>query len=179
MTPECGRCGSKSNAHVNGVGRQCLMCGQEHGQAAQDAAFVAGVDAEAQDQVKDARVMNVRSASRALQISYTTLLQWVHLGALPATPYDPRRPRRGRLVRIVDIRELINEKTLVVCLECGSTTRRTFLPGGVRRLFCPPPARCSSQWHERHRARRAEHNDDGLHNCGRSGEGGGGGGPGE
>ena len=25
MTPECGRCGSKAIAHVNGLGRQCLM----------------------------------------------------------------------------------------------------------------------------------------------------------
>ena len=152
MTPECGRCGSKSIAHVNGVGRQCLMCGQEHGQSAQDAAFVAGVDA---DQVKDARVMNLRSASRALEIPYTTLLQWVRLGALPATPWDPLRSRRGRIVRLADVLEIIASKMRVTCAECGATTFRTFLPRGVPRRFCPPPAKCSSQWHERHRERRS------------------------
>ena len=46
MTPACGRCGARAIAHVNGVGRQCLMCGEEHAQDDRGGAVAVEVDAE-------------------------------------------------------------------------------------------------------------------------------------
>ena len=164
MTPTCGRCGSRAVAHINGVGRQCLMCGEEHAQEGRAAACVVEVDADdAQDQ-ENAALMSVRAASKALTLPYKTLLRWGLTGELPATDWDPRQSRRGRLVRLVDVRALVNEKKLVECAECGKSTWREQLPKGKQRRFCPPPARCASLWHSRHRVRPGLHNGMGIHN---------------
>ena len=99
MTPECSRCGSKSIAHVNGVGRQCLMCGEEHAQEGQDAALAMKVAAVAiQERWRSDLVMTARAAAAAARVRYKLVLQWVRGGELPSTDWNPRQSRRGRRV---------------------------------------------------------------------------------
>ena len=85
MTPACGRCGARAIAHVNGVGRQCLMCGEEHAQDDRGGAVAVEVDAKVvQDQDNAGMVMTVRAAAAMLNVRYKLVLQWVRRGELPA-----------------------------------------------------------------------------------------------
>ena len=155
MTPECRRCGSKSIAHVNGVGRQCLMCGQEHAQedlAAALARKVAEVVIQERQRAGGVR-LTARAAAAATGIRYKLVLQWVRGGELPATAWDPQQSRLGRQVLLTDLKDLITDKLTVKCAWCGTVTVRDELPRGKERRFCRPPARCASLWHSRHRVR--------------------------
>ena len=154
MTPACGRCGSRSIAHVNGVGRQCLMCGEEHDEDGRDAALAMKVAAVViQERRRDGGVMTARAAADATGIRYKLVLQWASKGELAATAWDPQLSRRGRQVWLADLKDLIKTKLTVECAWCGTVTVRDELPRGKARRFCPPPARCASLWHSHHRVR--------------------------
>ena len=64
MTPACGRCGARAIAHVNGVGRQCLMCGEEHAQDDRGGAVAVEVDAKVVQDQEDAGKVTVRARRR-------------------------------------------------------------------------------------------------------------------
>ena len=107
MTPACGRCGARAIAYVNGVGRQCLMCGEEHAQDDRGGAVAVEVDAKVVQDQEDAGKVTVRAAAKALGLRYKLVLQWARTGELPATDWDPRQSRRGRRVRLADLEELV------------------------------------------------------------------------
>ena len=154
MTPVCVRCGSKSIAHVNGVGRQCLMCGEEHAPVDHSAALATKVAAVViQERRRDGGVMTARAAAVATGIRYKLVLQWASKGELAATAWDPQQSRRGRQVWLADLKDLIKTKLTVECAWCGTVTVRDELPRGKERRFCRPPTRCASLWHSCHRVR--------------------------
>ena len=131
MTPACGRCGARAIAHVNGVGRQCLMCGEEHAQDDRGGAVAVEVDAEKSAKTReDAGKVTVRAAAKALGLRYKLVLQWARTGELPATDWGPRQSRRGRRVRLADIEELVKDKRTIECAHCGATAWREELPEG-------------------------------------------------
>ena len=146
MTPACGRCGTRAVARINGA-RQCLACGQESdedGRGAADAVDVVRTE-------NHARMETMRWAAKLLHLRYKTLLRWARTGELPATDWDPRQSRRGRRVRLADSEELVEKKKTVECAECTGMTVLQEFPKGKQRRFCPPPAKCKTRWHSRHR----------------------------
>ena len=153
MTPACGRCGARAIAHVNGVGRQCLMCGEEHAQDDRGGAVAVEVDAKVVQDQEDAGKVTVRAAAKALGLRYKLVLQWARTGELPATDWDPRQSRRGRRVRLADSEERVEKKKTVACAEGTGMTLLQEFPKGKQRRFCPPPAKCKTRWHSRHRQR--------------------------
>ena len=154
MTPKCGRCGSRSIAHVNGVGRQCLMCGHEHVQEGRDGAVVVLGDegvVRVHALPRGGMVMTVRAAAAASDCRSRLVLAWARNGELQATDWDPRQSRRGRLVSLDSLRELVKTKKTVVCSWCGRRSLRGELPRGKARRFCRPPAKCKALYWARHR----------------------------
>ena len=149
MTPACGRCGARAIAHVNGVGRQCLMCGEEHAQDDRGGAVAVEVDAKVVQDQEDAGKVTVRAAAKALGLRYKLVLQWARTGELPATDWDPRQSRRGRRVRLANLEELVKDKRTIECAHCGATAWREELPKGKQRRFCPPPAKCKERYWSR------------------------------
>ena len=153
MTTACGRCGTKAIAHINGVGLQCLACGQEQGQEDRDGAVVVLGDEEVVRGQDNDAMASVRSAAKALGLRYRLVLQWARNGELQATGWDPRQSRRGRRVWLADLKELVAQKKSVTCVECGTATWREELPRGKLRRFCRPPAKCKERYWARHRVR--------------------------
>ena len=148
MTPACGRWGTRAVARINGA-RQCLACGQESdedGRGAADAVDVVRTE-------NHARMETMRWAAKLLHLRYKTLLRWARTGEVPATDWDPRQSRRGRRVRLADSEELVEKKKTVACAECTGMPVLQEFPKGKQRRFCPPPAKCKTRWHSRHRQR--------------------------
>ena len=133
MTPECGRCGSRAIAHVNGVGRQCLMCGH--------------VDAAVEGLPVMAFVLvTVTDAARRCGVSVRTVRRWIDAGVVVGG--SSRVQGRPRLVNVASVEAHITTRARArTCEWCGGEIP----PAGVQRSskvsrrWCAYPAPCKKR----------------------------------